>query len=38
MKQKLAEFCYKKPSFAKKMSEIEQSMREINKILNEPKK
>lgn len=37
IKQKVAEFSYKKPALEKKMKTIEKSVKEVNKILNENK-
>ena len=37
MKQKMAEFSYKKPVLEKKIKTIEKSVKEVNKILNENK-
>lgn len=37
MKQKIAEAAYKKPVLAKKITVLEKSLKEVNKILNEGK-
>ncbi len=37
LKQKLAEIAYRRPALEKKMVTLENSLREVIKLLNEPK-
>ncbi|EOS26775.1 hypothetical protein C806_00365 [Lachnospiraceae bacterium 3-1] len=37
IKQKIAETAYKNPTLAKKITVLEKSLKEVNKILNEGK-
>ena len=37
LKQKIAEYAYRRPTLEKKMATLENSMKEVLKLLNDPK-